>query len=140
MNSIYDKFLSIRACNYYCNQIAQKLNLTVSYSYFFDNHTKKQYKTIRDCQSLSKYSDNSLKFNLSSSIRNMGAEQYVEKHHKIVFYLMVTGFCISYTVKFSPKKVEENHNEPVVHKAVIDSSTSALYIEDANQQLTMVFN
>lgn len=140
MNSIYDKFLSIRACNYYCNQIAQKLNLTVSYSYFFDNRTKKRYKAIRDCQALSKYSDNSLKFNLSSPIRNMGAEQYAAKHHKIVFYLMVTGFCISYTIKFSPKKVVENHNEPVVHKAVVDSYTSVLYIEETNGQLSMVFN
>ena len=40
--SIYDSFLTITDCKYYCNQIAKKLNLN-TYDYFYDKYSEMQF-------------------------------------------------------------------------------------------------
>ena len=111
MNSIYDNFLTINDCKFYCNQLAQRLDLTI-YDYFYDNHTQLKFPgdaSLRNFDFLKSYEDWRIKFNLSKpkTIMKMGLDEYISKNHELDFYLTIKGFSFMYICKFS----ENNHNE-----------------------------
>lgn len=130
--SIYDSFLTIADCKYYCKQIAQKLNLDV-YDYFYDNHTQTQFpgdSNIYGFNSFRCYESWKIKFNLTKpkTIKKMGLDEYVSKNHELVFNLTIRGFSFVYVCHFSAK----NQNETI--KGYVDMNNN-LYIEETDGQL-----
>ena len=65
--SIYDSFLTVADCKYYCNQIAKKLNLN-TYDYFYDKSSEIQFpgdSNIKAFQDFKSYEDWRIRFNLT---------------------------------------------------------------------------
>lgn len=136
-NSIYDSFLTVTDCKYYCNQVARRLNLS-TFDYFFDKYNQIQFdgdSNLRSFEVFKDYEDWRLKFNLTKpkTIKKMGLDEYVSKHHELVFNLTIKGFSFVYVCKFS----DPNHNKIII--GTVDPVTSVVYKEETNGQLAMVF-
>lgn len=112
--TIYDSFLTILDCKYYCNQIAKKLDL-IMYDYFYDNLNQVKFpgdSNLRNFDVFKYYEDWQIKFNLTKPkiIMKMGLDEYVSKNHELRFNLTIKGFSFLYVCKFS----NSNHNEDLV--------------------------
>ena len=134
--SIYDKFLTVADCKYYCNQVAKKLNLS-TFDYFFDKYNHIQFdgnSNLRTFEAFKCYEDWRLKFNLTkpATIKKIGLEEYVLKNRELVFNLTLKGFSFVYVCKFA------NPNNLIY--GVVEPSTNTLYIEETTGQLAMAFN
>ena len=106
--SIYDSFLTITDCKYYCNQLAKKLNLN-TYDYFYDKSSEIQFpgdSNIRTFQDFKSYEDWRIRFNLTKpkTIKKLGLEEYISKHHELAFNLTIKGFRFLYVCKFYNQK------------------------------------
>lgn len=106
--SIYDSFLTITDCKYYCNQIAKKLNLN-TYDYFYDKSSEIQFpgdSNIRTFQDFKSYEDWRIRFNLTKpkTIKKLGLEEYVYKNKELVFNLTIKGIRFLYVCKFYNSK------------------------------------
>ena len=126
-NSIYDSYLTINSCKYYCNQLASKLNLT-TYDYFYDNRNHIKFSgdsDIKEFKVFKNYESWQVKFNLAkpATVKKLGLEEYISKYHKLEFHLTIKGFSFLYICKFSPAK---NQNET--------------YVEEPDHQMVMVLN
>ena len=137
--SIYDKFLTISDCKYYCNQIANRLGLS-TFDYFYDKYTELQFpgdSNLRTFKVFNDYEDWKIKFNLCkpATISKMGIDAYVLKHKELTFHLTLKGFSFIYVCKFSAK----NHNETdnVIY-GVLEPKTNIVYEEESNGQLAMI--
>lgn len=134
--SIYDSFLTIQDCKFYCKEVAKRLNLT-TFDYFLDKHTQLQFPgdsnlyTFKDFQN---YEPWRIRFNLTKpkTISKMGLDEYVSKNHELVFNLTIKGYSFIYVCKFHAK----NQNETI--KGYVDKQDN-LYIEEPTGQLTMSF-
>ena len=132
--SIYDKFLTVSDCKYYCNQLAKKLNLNI-YDYFYDKYSEMQFSgdsNIYAFHVFKSYEGWRIRFNLtkSNTIKKMGIEEYVSKNKELVFNLTIKGFRFLYVCKFSnPKEVTHG---------VVDNNTKTVYIEESNGQLSFI--
>ena len=132
--SIYDSFLTVTDCKYYCNQLAKKLNLS-TYDYFYDKYSEMQFpgnSNIYAFQVFKLYEDWRIRFNLTKpkTIKKLGIEEYVSKNKELVFNLTIKGFRFLYVCKFSnPKEVTH---------AVLDNNTKTVYIEESNGQLSFI--
>lgn len=125
--SIYDSFLTIQECKYYCNQTAAKLNLT-TYDYFYDKSAEIKFpgdSSLRSFKVFNEYEEWRLRFNLTkpATIKKLGLEEYISKYHELSFNLTIKGFRFLYVCKFSSAK---NQNET--------------YTEEPDHQMVMVFN
>jgi hypothetical protein len=110
--SIYDKYLTVADCKYYCKQIANRLDLN-TFDYFFDKYSELQFpgdSNIRTFDAFHEYEDWRLKFNLTkpATIKKMGLDEYVSKKHELVFNLTIKGFRFLYVCKFSKKHEDKN--------------------------------
>ena len=106
--SIYDSFLTITDCKYYCNQIAKKLNLN-TYDYFYDKYSEMQFpgdSNIYAFQDFKSYEDWRIRFNLTkpNTIKKLGLEEYVYKNKELVFNLAIKGMRFLYVCKFYNSK------------------------------------
>ena len=132
--SIYDSFLTITDCKYYCNQLAKKLNLS-TYDYFYDKSSEVQFSgdsNIYAFQGFKSYEDWRIRFNLTKpkTIKKIGIEEYVSKNKELIFNLTIKGFRFLYVCKFSnPKEVTH---------AVLDNHTKTVYIEEDSGQLSFI--
>ena len=132
--SIYDSFLTITDCKYYCNQLAKKLNLS-TYDYFYDKSSEVQFSgdsNIYAFQGFKSYEDWRIRFNLTKpkTIKKIGIEEYVSKNKELIFNLTIKGFRFLYVCKFSnPKEVTH---------AVLDNHTKTVYIEEHSGQLSFI--
>ena len=132
--SIYDSFLTVSDCKYYCSQLAKKLNLS-TYDYFYDKYSETQFpgdSNIYTFQVFKSYEDWRIRFNLTKpkTIKKLGIEEYVSKNKELVFNLTIKGFRFLYVCKFSnPKEVTH---------AVLDNYTKTVYVEESNGQLSFV--
>lgn len=131
--SIYDHFLPIMDCKYYCNQLAKKLNLS-TFDYYYDKYTELQFpgdSNLRSFAVFNQYEDWQIKFNLCkpATIKKMGIEEYVLKHKELRFHLTLKGFSFLYVCKFSGN----NLNETIIE-------TKPIYIEETNGQMCIDFN
>ena len=132
--SIYDKFLTVSDCKYYCNQLAKKLNLNI-YDYFYDKYSEMQFSgdsNIYAFHVFKSYEGWRIRFNLTkpNTIKKMGIEEYVSKNKELVFNLTIKGFMFLYVCKFSnPKEVTHG---------VVDNNTKTVYIEESNGQLSFI--
>jgi hypothetical protein len=138
--SIYDKFLTITDCKYYCNQAAKRLNLS-TFDYFFDKYNGIQFPgnaNLRNFEAFKPFEDWQIKFNLTkpATIRKMGLDEYITKYHQLIFNLTIRGFSFVYICKFS----EPNHNEETIPHAVVEPTTCVLYREEPNHQLAFILN
>lgn len=123
--SIYDSFLTVADCKYYCKQIANRLDLN-TFDYFFDKYSELQFpgdSNIRSFEAFRGYEDWRLRFNLTkpATIKKMGLDEYVSKNKELVFNLTIKGFRFLYVCKFSEKN-------PNVNTDVYNT----LYIEDTD--------
>ena len=139
--SIYDKFLTITDCKYYCNQLAKRLNLSV-FDYFFDKYNQLQFdgdSNLRSFEVFKDYEDWRLKFNLTkpATIKKTGLEEYVLKNKELVFNLTIKGFSFMYICKFSANNHDETSDNIVY--GIIEPVSNVLYKEETNGQLAMVF-
>ena len=136
--SIYDSFLTITDCKYYCNQLAKKLNLS-TYDYFYDKYSEMQFpgdSNIYGFEVLKSYEDWRIRFNLTKpkTIKKIGLEEYVSKNKELIFNLTIKGFRFLYVCKFSNNNdVEDNP----VH-AVLDSHTKTAYMQEDSGQLSFI--
>lgn len=136
--SIYDHFLTIADCKYYCNQIAKRLNLTV-FDYFYDKYNQIQFpgdSNIYKFDAFRCYEDWRVRFNLTkpATIKKIGIDEYVSRHHELVFNLTIKGFSFVYVCKFSANNLNEN----IVY-GVVEPNTNTLYIEETDTgQLRLV--
>lgn len=127
--SIFDSFLTIADCKYYCKQLASKLNVSY-YDYFYDNRNKIQFPgdtdiyKFKDFRCLEAWR---LKFNLTKpkTIMKLGLENYVSKNHELVFNLTVKGYSFTYVCHFSSS---DNKDETI--NGVVDNKTNTIYIEE----------
>ena len=132
--SIYDKFLTVADCKYYCNQIAKKLDLS-TYDYFYDKSVDMKFpgdSNIRTFQAFYPYEDWRIKFNLTKpkTIKKLGIEEYVSKHHELTFNLTIKGFRFLYVCKFSnPKEITHG---------IVYNNTKTVYIEEDSGQLSFI--
>ena len=132
--SIYDSFLTVTDCKYYCNQLAKKMNLS-TYDYFYDKYSEIQFpgdSNIYAFQVFKSYEDWRIRFNLTKpkTIKKLGIEEYVSKNKELVFNLTIKGMRFLYVCKFSnPKEVTH---------AVLDNHTKTVYIEESNGQLSFI--
>ena len=132
--SIYDSFLTVTDCKYYCNQLAKKLNLS-TYDYFYDKYSEMQFpgdSNIYAFQVFKSYEDWRIRFNLTrpKTIKKMGIEEYVSKNKELIFNLTIKGFRFLYVCKFSnPKEVTHT---------VLDNYTKTVYVEESNGQLSFI--
>ena len=132
--SIYDSFLTITDCKYYCNQLAKKLNLN-TYDYFYDKYSEMQFpgdSNIYTFQDFKSYENWRIRFNLTKpkTIKKLGIEEYVSKNKELVFNLTIKGMRFLYVCKFSnPKEVTH---------AVLDNHTKTVYIEEDSGQLSFI--
>ena len=106
--SIYDSFLTVADCKYYCNQIAKKLNLN-TYDYFYDKSSEIQFpgdSNIYAFQDFKSYEDWRIRFNLTKpkTIKKLGLEEYVCKNKELVFNLTIKGMRFLYVCKFYNSK------------------------------------
>jgi hypothetical protein len=123
--SIYDSFLTISDCKYYCKQVAKKLGLTV-YDYFYDKYTETQFPGDSNIyQFFNQYEQWRIRFNLTQPriISRIGLEEYVSKNRELKFNLTIKGFSFIYVCKFSiPNEIRHGS---------VDNNTQTLYIEDS---------
>ena len=132
--SIYDSFLTITDCKYYCNQLAKKLNLS-TYDYFYDKYSEVQFSgdsNIYAFQGFKSYENWRIRFNLTKpkTIKKLGIEEYVSKNKELVFNLTIKGMRFLYVCKFSnPKEVTH---------AVLDNHTKTVYIQEDSGQLSFI--
>ena len=132
--SIYDSFLTVSDCKYYCNQLAKKLNLNI-YDYFYDKYSEMQFSgdsNIYAFHIFKSYEGWRIRFNLTkpNTIKKMGIEEYVSKNKELVFNLTIKGFRFLYVCKFSnPKEVTHG---------IVDNNTKTVYIEESNGQLSFI--
>ena len=132
--SIYDSFLTITDCKYYCNQLAKKLNLS-TYDYFYDKSSEVQFSgdsNIYAFQGFKSYEDWRIRFNLTKpkTIKKIGIEEYVSKNKELIFNLTIKGFRFLYVCKFSnPKEITH---------AVVDNNTKTVYVEEDSGQLSFI--
>lgn len=130
--SIYDSFLTLDACKYYCKQVAARLNLSI-YEYFYDNLVEKQFEDtdITHYREFMSYESWQVKFRLNKpkTIMKMGLDAYVAQKRELTFHLTIRGYSFLYVVKFY---------EPVVHEVPV--VTTDLYVQDASGQMCMVLN
>ena len=137
--SIYDKFLTITDCKFYCNQISKRLELS-TFDYFFDKYNQIKFSgdsNLRTFDTFKGYEDWRLKFNLTkpATIRKTGLDEYVLKNKELVFNLTIKGFSFIYVCKFSVP----SHNETEVLCGVIEPYNNTVYIEDTEtKQLRMI--
>lgn len=134
--SIYDSFLTINDCKYYCNQIAKKLNLNI-YDYFYDKRNQLKFSGDSDIYKFEdfRYYENwRVRFNLTKpkTIKRIGLDEYISKNHELVFNLTIKGFSFVYVCHFS----SGNSNETI--NGIIDSNTNVLYKEETNGQLCFI--
>ena len=132
--SIYDSFLTVSDCKYYCNQLAKKLNLS-TYDYFYDKYSEMQFPSdsnIYGFEVLKEYENWRIRFNLTKpkTIKKMGIEEYVSKNKELIFNLTIKGFRFLYVCKFSNPK-ELTH-------AVLDNHTKTVYVEEDSGQLSFI--
>jgi hypothetical protein len=123
--SIYDNFLTIADCKFYCNEVAKKLDLSV-YDYFFDKHTHLKFPGDTDIYSFEafkQYQYWQVKFNLTKpgTIRKIGLDEYVSKHHELVFNLTIRGFSFVYICRFSAKNQNETDQPSALEEACYES-------------------
>ena len=133
--SIYDRFLTITDCKFYCNQISKRLGLS-TFDYFFDKHNQIQFpgdSNLRSFDAFKGYEDWRLKFNLTkpATIRKTGLDEYVLKNKELVFNLTIKGFSFVYICKFSGSNQNETING-------VEPYDNTLYIEETDKQLRMV--
>ena len=132
--SIYDSFLTVSDCKYYCNQLAKKLNLNI-YDYFYDKYSEMQFpgdSNIYGFEVLKEYENWRIRFNLTkpNTIKKMGIEEYVSKNKELVFNLTIKGFRFLYVCKFSnPKEITH---------AVVDNNTKTVYVQEDSGQLSFI--
>ena len=110
--SIYDSFLTVADCKYYCNQLAKKLNLN-TYDYFYDKSSEVQFpgdSNIYTFQDFKSYEDWRIRFNLTKpkTIKKLGLEEYVSKYHELAFNLTIKGMRFLYVCKFYNNKVDKD--------------------------------
>ena len=103
--SIYDSFLTVSDCKYYCNQLAKKLNLS-TYDYFYDKYSEMQFPSdsnIYGFEVLKEYENWRIRFNLTKpkTIKKMGIEEYVSKNKELIFNLTIKGFSPFYIYSLS---------------------------------------
>ena len=132
--SIYDSFLTVTDCKYYCNQLAKKMNLS-TYDYFYDKYSEIQFpgdSNIYAFQVFKSYEDWRIRFNLtkSNTIKKMGIEEYVSKNKELIFNLTIKGFGFLYVCKFSNPK-------DIIYDAV-DNHTKIIYIQEDSGQLSFI--
>lgn len=130
--SIYDSFLTISDCKYYCNQVAKRLNLTV-FDYFYDKYNGLQFPGDADIYKFDTfkcYETWRVRFNLTkpATIKKIGLDEYVSKHHELTFNLTIKGFSFIYVCKFSANNHNNEELEPVT-----------LFTEEPNGQLAFAF-
>ena len=109
--SIYENFLTVADCKYYCNQLANKLNLS-SYDYFYDKSSDIKFpgdSDITKFKLFQEYESWRIKFNLTKpkTIQELGLEEYVSKHKELRFNLTIKGLSFLYICKFS-SPIQEN--------------------------------
>lgn len=132
--SIYDSFLTVTDCKYYCNQLAKKLNLS-TYDYFYDKYSEMQFpgdSNIYEFKVLKEYENWRIRFNLTKpkTIKKLGIEEYVSKNKELVFNLTIKGFRFLYVCKFSnPKEITHG---------VVDNNTKIVYIQEESGQLSFI--
>lgn len=108
--SIYDKFLTISDCKYYCKQVAKQTGLSM-FDYFYDKHTETQlpgdFNIYHEFQCNHHYELWQIKFNLTKpkTIMKMGLNQYVLEHKELRFHLTIKGHSFLYICKFSHPQV-----------------------------------
>ena len=137
--SIYDSFLTVSDCKYYCNQLAKKLNLS-TYDYFYDKYSEMQFPSdsnIYGFEVLKEYENWRIRFNLTKpkTIKKMGIEEYVSKNKELIFNLTSKGVRFLYICKFSNSNNDAEDNP--VH-AVLDNHTKIVYIEEDSGQLSFI--
>lgn len=125
--SIYEPFLTINDCKYYCNQIAKRLNLNV-FDYFYDNRNQIQFpgdSNLYNFNVFKCYEDWQIKFNLTrpKTIMKMGLDEYVFKYHELKFNLTIKGFSFLYICRFSANNYNETANI---------NTNDSLYIEETD--------
>lgn len=124
--SIYDHFLTVADCKYYCKEVANRLNLK-TFDYFFDKYSELQFpgdSNIYAFDAFRGYQNWQIKFNLTkpATIKKMGLDEYVSKYHELKFNLTIKGMSFLYVCKFSPIKEE------------------VIYVQEPSGQLAFNFN
>lgn len=135
--SIYDSFLTIADCKYYCKQVASRLNLNV-YDYFYDNRNKIKFpgdSNIRNFEDFKSYEDWRVRFNLAcpKTIKKIGLDEYVTRKHELKFNLTIKGYSFLYICRFS----DPNYNENIIN-AVVEPNNNIAYIEEDDHQLSFI--
>ena len=110
MTSIFDKYLSLNDCGYYIKRTADVLGLQ-TYCYYWDNKNKIKIPSEKNIHTWSDFRYMEawrITFNLSKpkTIAKVGLEQYVSKHHELVFKLNMPHYSIVYVAKFYKPKTE----------------------------------
>lgn len=132
--SIFDKFLTVADCKYYCNQIATRLNLN-TYDYFYDKGSETKFpgnSVISSFAEFRQYEKWKIKFNLNrpATIKKMGLDEYVLRYHELSFHLTIRGYSFIYVCKFSnPKQIE---------RGKLDDNTKTIYIEETGGQYSFL--
>lgn len=122
--SIYESFLTLEDCIYYCKQVAARLNLT-TYEYFYDNRIKKKFNAIKKDEDgnvklridntakflnefavFKDYELYRIKFNLTKpkTIMKMGLDAYVAEKKELKFNITIKGYSFLYAVEFHESK------------------------------------
>lgn len=138
--SIYDSFLTVSDCKYYCNQLAKKLNLS-TYDYFYDKYSEMQFpgdSNIYAFEVLREYENWRIRFNLTKpkTIQKQGIEEYVSKNRELIFNLTIKGFRFLYVCKFSNNNKDDINDNPV--HAVLYNKTKTVYVEEDSGQLSFI--
>ena len=134
--SIFDKFLTVAGCKYYCNQIASRLNLR-TFDYFYDKRNCIQFpgdSNIYSFKEFREYEKWRIRFNLTrpATIKKAGLDEYVLSHKELTFNLTIKGYSFVYVCKFS----QPNCNE--IKHGYLDDNTKSIYIEEANGQYSFL--
>ena len=121
--SVFDKFLTVQDCKYYCNQVATKLNLS-SFDFFYDKSSDIQFPGDSDISKFKLFQEFEpwrLKFNLTkpATIQRLGLEEYVTKHKELRFNLTIKGLSFLYVFKFISQDTETVTVNPLY---IIESS------------------
>lgn len=125
--SIYDSFLTVSDCKYYCKQIAKRLGYSI-YDYFYDNYTETTFpgdSNLYNFKVFKSYEQWRIRFNLTQprTIARIGIDEYVSKNRELKFNLTIKGFSFIYVCKFSiPNEIKHG---------TVDNNTQTLYIEDS---------
>ena len=120
--SIFDKFLTVKDCKYYCNEVAKRLDLDV-FDYFYDKYNKVQFpgdSNIYNFEKFRYYEPSRITFILNNMniIMKTGLDEYVSKKRELIFRLAIKGYQFMYTCKFTDKNHNETDNDKAVQKEV----------------------